>query len=112
NLVNFPRYQTDKAWFDQFPDLSVYPNYGNGNGFKLGGNYTAHNVRVIRCLSVDNQVKGFDQNNNYGTMTLLDCSSFGNARNYGFENNTGGTLIIKNSIAFNTPYTTMNNAFG
>lgn len=102
NMVNHPRHLTDKAWFDQFADLAAYTNYGNGNGFKLGGDFTAHNVTVIRCLAVGNRVRGFDQNNNYGSMTITNCSSYQNGINYGFGNNTGGALVIKNCVSLSS----------
>ena len=115
DMTSHPRYLTDKAWFDQFPltvtnykggqdmiTLASYINYGNGNGFKLGGNYTAHNVTLTRCLSVGNTVRGFDQNNNYGTMTLFNCSSYQNGYNYGFGTNSGGVLVIKNCASLSS----------
>lgn len=52
---------------------------GNGNGFKLGGSDgrdQRHDVILIRCLSFDNLQKGFDQNNNVGSMTLINCTGF------------------------------------
>jgi hypothetical protein len=108
DMATHPRYLTDKAWFDQFADLSSYLNYGNGNGFKLGGDFTAHNIKVIRCLAVGNRVRGFDQNNNFGTMTVLNASAYQNGYNYGFGNSSGGTLIIRNSVSLSS---TNSNAF-
>nr|MBP6672317.1 right-handed parallel beta-helix repeat-containing protein [Bacteroidota bacterium] len=62
---------------------------GNGNGFKMGGGDTTnkdslrHNATLIRCLAFDNRVKGFDQNNNRGTMIILHGTSYRNgAENY------------------------------
>lgn len=52
---------------------------GNGNGFKLGGSSDKnqrHDVVLIRCLSFNNLQKGFDQNNNMGNMTLINCTGF------------------------------------
>ncbi|MBR1807777.1 MAG: DUF4990 domain-containing protein [Paludibacteraceae bacterium] len=109
------RYQTDKTWFDQFlttttitdkrgithsASISKYPNLGNGNGFKLGGDSTANHVQLEKCLAVGNTVKGFDQNNNYGKMTLYNCSAYLNGMDYGFNNSHGGTLIIRNCISY------------
>jgi hypothetical protein len=79
--------------------MIIIPNYGNGNGFKAGGNYTANNITLTNCLSVINKVKGFDQNNNNGVITVYNCSSYGNNPNYGFTNNSYGTLIVKNCIS-------------
>ena len=92
------RFKTDSAsWFYQFKSTNfVMTNYGNGNGFKLGGNYTANNATLHNCVSVGNPVKGFDQNNNNGIMTIYNCTSYNNGTNYGFSNNSYGTLIIKN----------------
>ena len=111
-----PRYETDKEWFDQFKgdgiditdndgqpghvSLRHYTNYGNGNGFKLGGKRTVHNVTVKNCISVKNRVKGFDQNNNLGSMCLYNNTSYQNGENYGFHNKEeGGKLAIRNSIS-------------
>ena len=111
------RYETDKAFLSQFASpktvtdadgksitvsLEHYTNLGNGNGFKIGGEYTQNNVQLERCLAVANTVKGFDQNNNYGSMTLYNCSAYRNGIDYGFHNNGGGTLIIRNCISHQT----------
>lgn len=79
------RFKTDSAtWFYRFKNSSgryVITNWGNGNGFKLGGNYTAHNATLRNCVSVKNKEKGFDQNNDNGTMTLYNCTGYLNKRN-------------------------------
>ena len=94
------RFKTDSAtWFYQFKNAAgryVMKNYGNGNGFKLGGNYTSNNATLHNCISVANKVKGFDQNNNAGLMTIYNCTSYNNGSNFGFSNSSYGTLIIKN----------------
>ncbi len=95
DMTNHIRYTTDKAYIDGFAN-HIIPNYGNGNGFKLGGNYTAHNATLTNCIAVGNLVKGFDQNNNNGTMTLYNCTSYNNKYNYGFSNSSYGTLIVRN----------------
>lgn len=100
DMTDHIRFKTDSAsWFYQFKNGSgryVVKNYGNGNGFKLGGNYTANNATLHNCVAVGNPTKGFDQNNNNGTMTLYNCTSYNNKTNYGFSNSSYGTLIIKN----------------
>jgi hypothetical protein len=104
DMTNHPRYQTDAAFLNTFMQSDgrvIVPNYGNGNGFKTGGNYTSNNITLTRCLSAYNKVKGFDQNNNNGIMTLYHCTAFANNPNYGFTNSSYGTLIIKNSISMN-----------
>ena len=108
------RFKTDSAaWFSKFKNASgryVIPNYGNGNGFKVGGDYTAHNVILRNCVSVSNKVKGFDQNNNNGSMTLYNCTGYRNSPDYGFSNSSYGSLIIKNSASLNSLKTNSLNA--
>lgn len=114
DMTNHARYEKDKAWFDQFQEnrtvtdadgakmtvsLSKYYNWGNGNGFKLGGASTVHNVALYRCLAVQNTVRGFDQNNNFGDMVIYNASAYDNGSDYGFGNGNGGSLIIKNCIS-------------
>lgn len=115
DMRNHPRYQTDKAWFDQFKDgktvtdadgnkvtvtLDKYPNMGNGNGFKLGGGGTIHNVLVHHCLSVANTVKGYDQNSDAGAVRLYNNTAYMNNSDYSFYNANGCTLDIQNCISF------------
>ena len=115
DMRNHPRYNTDKAWFDQFKDgrnvtdadgntvyvtLDKYPNMGNGNGFKLGGGSTQHNVLVHHCLSVANSVKGYDQNSNAGAVRLYNNTAYLNNADYSFYNANGCTLDIENCISF------------
>ena len=115
DMRNHPRYDTDKVWFDQFKDgryvtdadgnrvyvtLQQYPNMGNGNGFKLGGDGTGHNVLVHHCLSVANSVKGYDQNSDAGAVRLYNNTAYLNNADYSFYNANGCTLDIQNCISF------------
>lgn len=77
---------------------------GNGNGFKLGGSDSAnleHNVILRNCLAFDNRVKGFDQNNDRGSMTLQNCTSYRNGTNYSIAGpiDSGKTLTLTNCVA-------------
>lgn len=114
DMRNHPRYETDKAWFDQFAtprtvmdadsnivevSLDRYPNMGNGNGFKVGGGYTDHKVLVHHSLAVANTVKGFDQNNNNGTMRFYNNTGYLNGYDFGFTTKYG-TLSIQNCLSY------------
>lgn len=115
DMTNNPRYETDKAWFDSkigttMTDrygntikvtLDKYPCQGNGNGFKMGGQYTNHLVTVHHCLAVANNTRGFDQNNNGGTMWLYNNSAYANTVNYGFTT-AYGTNTLQNNISLNS----------
>lgn len=103
---------TDKAWFDskvgtQMTDrygntititLDKYPCQGNGNGFKMGGQYTNHNILIHHSLAVGNYARGFDQNNNGGSMWVYNNSAYLNNYNYGFTT-AYGTNYMRNNIS-------------
>lgn len=64
------------------------PSSGNGNGFKMGGSddkTLMHNVVMKNCIAFDNRIKGFDQNNNKGSMWLYNCTAYRNGINYGMS---------------------------
>ncbi len=80
---------------------------GNGNGYKMGGSDSAnlsHTMILKNCLSFQNRVKGFDQNNNHGSMTLLNCTSFSNGTNYGMSGpiDIGSVMTLKNCVSAGT----------
>jgi hypothetical protein len=74
----------------------------NGNGFKMGGSddkTLMHNFILKNCLAFGNKAKGFDQNNNKGSMTLYNCTGHNNmVDNYRISQalETGKILTIKN----------------
>lgn len=80
---------------------------GNGNGYKLGGGDSSnvdslrHNMILRNCLAFDNRVKGFDQNNNRGSMTLLNCTGYRNGTNYKISAaiKSGSVLTVENCVA-------------
>jgi hypothetical protein len=82
---------------------------GNGNGFKLGGGDTSNihnlkrNVVLKSCLAFENLAKGFDQNHNKGSMTLLNCTGYNNAGyNYALDEaiSFGKVLTITNCFEY------------
>jgi hypothetical protein len=80
------------------------PSSGNGNGFKMGGSDSAnlsHDVILKNCLAFHNRVKGFDQNNDRGPMTLFNCTAFSNGTNYGMGGviEPGSAMTLKNCVS-------------
>ncbi len=82
----------------------------NGNGFKMGGGDNSnrdmlmHHFVLTNCLAFNCKAKGFDQNNNVGSMTLYNCTGFGNrTANYRITKTlaAGQTLTVKNCLSFN-----------
>lgn len=83
----------------------------NGNGFKLGGGGSAGGAAfsqstgahvVTNCVSFNNLHKGFDQNNAYEGMYIVNCTAWGNEYNYRFPTvfEYGG-MVLRNNIGFN-----------
>ncbi|MDE3059334.1 MAG: right-handed parallel beta-helix repeat-containing protein, partial [Bacteroidota bacterium] len=79
---------------------------GNGNGFKLGGmdnlaDSLRHYMTLKKCLAFDNKVKGFDQNHDRGSITLLNCTAYRNGTNYHIAEalKRGCVLTVKNCVA-------------
>jgi hypothetical protein len=81
----------------------------NGNGFKMGGGDNSNSLLLMHhfilknCLAFQNKHKGFDQNNNAGSMTLLNCTGFGNLEadyKISRELNAGQAATVKNCVAF------------
>ena len=77
---------------------------GNGNGYKMGGSddkTLMHNFTLKNCIAFDNRVKGFDQNNNKGSMILYNCSGYRNGTNYSIVSdlNSGKTAKVINAVS-------------
>jgi len=83
---------------------------GNGNGFKLGGGGTSGGAAfdqsvgahvLTNCVSFDNLHKGYDQNNAYEGMYVINCTGWGNEFNYRFPTDFKyGTMTIRNCIGW------------
>ena len=75
---------------------------GNGNGFKLGGNYYYGPHFVTHCVSFGNRVNGFDQNNNNAGQTVDNCTSWNNgSANFNLNHGTNITPhVIRNNLSF------------
>lgn len=65
-----------------------------------------HNFTLIRCLAFSNRVKGYDQNNNRGAMSLYNCTGFSNGINYSIDGSSS-TLTVKNCISSGTGSNTL-----
>ncbi len=77
---------------------------GNGNGYKMGGSddkTLMHNFTLKNCIAFDNRVKGFDQNNNKGSMTIYNGSAYRNGTNYSISSalNSGKTAAVSNAVS-------------
>ena len=99
----------DSSWAFGNGDASVFGNpddfEGNGNGFKLGGNFVVADHVVRRSMAFDNfgssgNAKGFDYNNNSGAMTLVHNTAYNNGRNYFFPlDPPSGQAVFLNNLS-------------
>lgn len=77
----------------------------NGNGFKMGGSddkLLKHDFKLTNCVAFDNKAKGFDQNNNKGSMIMHNCSAYRNKGNNFSVSQTlasGKILEVKNCVS-------------
>jgi hypothetical protein len=78
---------------------------GNGNGFKVGGLAKQANHVLTQCAAFANRVKGFDQNNNTGGLTLYNCTAFQNGTNFGLGGtlNAGQQHDLRNNVSLDAP---------
>lgn len=85
---------------------------GNGNGFKVGGNFKQANHKLVGCVSFENRAKGFDQNNNSGGITIYNSTAYDNGTNFGLVNavNVGQQHDIKNCVSLGAPVSIANAA--
>ena len=74
---------------------------GNGQGFKLGGNYIGAPHRLLRSVAFRNKSGGIDQNNNNEGQTIDNNTSWANyGRNYNLNHGTNGTPhIVRNNLS-------------
>ena len=84
----------------------VSPSFdGNGNGFKLGGNYVGAPHRLLRSIAFKNLKHGIDQNNNVAGMTIDNNTSWANgAKNFYLDHNSNnapmsGNHVVRNNLS-------------
>jgi hypothetical protein len=74
-----------------------------GGGDNSNGQNLMHHFVLKNCLAFGNKNKGFDQNNNVGSMTLLNCTGCRNAAaNYRIMKTlmAGQALTVTNCVSF------------
>ena len=78
---------------------------GNGNGFKLGGDYVPAAHVVIGCVAMDQPVRGFDQNNNMAGLTVEHCTAVRCKFGFAFVKTTatGQPHVLRDNIAWDAP---------
>jgi len=88
------------AWGNGFNRWNI-PNFvGDGNGFKLGGNGVAAAHTVRNCMTWDNAVGGFIDNNNPGRHKIERSTAWDNPKT-GFLFNRSSSTLAKNLAVAN-----------
>ena len=69
-------------------------NYGEGNGFKLGGGYLKGGHKLINCVSFGNHAKGITSNS-CPDISITRCTAYnnGNADSYSVGLNTMDSML-------------------
>ena len=69
-------------------------NYGEGNGFKLGGGYLKGGHKLINCVSFGNHAKGITSNS-CPDISITRCTAYnnGNADSYSIGLNTMDSML-------------------
>ncbi|HXT13689.1 MAG TPA: right-handed parallel beta-helix repeat-containing protein [Candidatus Angelobacter sp.] len=90
--------------FDADPSTNTLFN-GNGNGFKMGGNYFPGPHHYLNCVSFGNKANGFDQNNNTAGLTVDNCTAWENgAKNFNLNHDSTnapmiGVHVVRNNLS-------------
>ncbi|MGC9394530.1 MAG: InlB B-repeat-containing protein, partial [Anaerolineae bacterium] len=99
----------DSSWTWHNGDRTLFGNPatwgGNGNGFKVGGNYDNASHILRNCIAFDNAYesgKGFDQNHNMSGITIYNSVAWGNLINFSFNEtpNDGSHHVLHNNVSF------------
>lgn len=78
---------------------------GNGNGFKVGGDFVAASHVVVGCVAIDQPKRGFDQNNNTGALTFERCTAIrcGTGFSVILATQSGEPSILRDNVAWDAP---------
>ena len=95
--------------FNVFDDPATNFQFnGNGNGFKLGGDYFFGPHRISHSISFGNKSNGYDQNNNNSGLIVDNNVGWANgARNFQLNHGTNITPhVIRNNLSFGATIST------
>jgi hypothetical protein len=78
---------------------------GNGNGFKLGGDFIPAAHVVIGCVATDQPKNGFDQNNNTAGLTVEHCTAIHCQLGFSFTlaTTTGQPHVFRDNMGWDAP---------
>ncbi len=78
---------------------------GNGNGFKVGGDFVAAAHIIVDCVATDQPKRGFDQNNNTGPLLFERCTAIrcGTGFSVILGTKSGEPSVLRDNVAWDAP---------
>lgn len=78
---------------------------GNGNGFKVGGDFVAAAHVIVGCVATDQPKRGFDQNNNTGPLRFERCTAIrcGTGFSVILATRSGEPSVLRDNVAWDAP---------
>lgn len=78
---------------------------GNGNGFKVGGDFVAAPHVIVGCVATDQPKRGFDQNNNTGPLLFERCTAVrcGTGFSVILATKSGEPSVLRDCVAWEAP---------
>jgi hypothetical protein len=78
---------------------------GNGNGFKVGGDFVTAAHTIIGCTAIDQPKRGFDQNNNTAGLVIEHCTAIHCLIGFSFTLATkdGHPHVLRDNVGWDAP---------
>ena len=78
---------------------------GNGNGFKVGGDFVAASHVIVGCVATDQPKRGFDQNNNTGPLLFERCTAIrcGTGFSVILATKSGEPSMLRDNVTWDAP---------
>ncbi|MEO6246679.1 MAG: right-handed parallel beta-helix repeat-containing protein [Opitutaceae bacterium] len=78
---------------------------GNGNGFKVGGDFVAAAHVIVGCIVTDQPKNGFDQNNNAGPVLFERCTAIRCGKGFSviLATKSGEPSVLRDNVTFDAP---------
>ncbi|MBP7142316.1 MAG: right-handed parallel beta-helix repeat-containing protein [Opitutaceae bacterium] len=78
---------------------------GNGNGFKVGGDFVAAAHVIVGCVAIDQPKRGFDQNNNTGPLLFERCTAIHCGKGFSviLATKSGEPNVLRDNVAWDAP---------
>lgn len=78
---------------------------GNGNGFKVGGDFVPAAHVIVGCVAIDQPKRGFDQNNNTGPLLFERCTAIRCGKGFSviLATKSGEPNVLRDNVSWDAP---------